>query len=342
MNLMLAVAVTAAMMKGPFPILSMPYHEDGSIDYEALHKEACYVADSGCPGMIWGQSNDEVDLLKIQEKFACFEACAKAAEGRAITLALGANGTNVSEMVEIAAEIERVAVRHPNARIAVVSRPSDDARTQEDLERGWEALARVVKRPVIMQTFGSPETPTPSVDLLAKLAVRHPDIYGYVKEEASGFAAVSRMQEENQRRPPFKTLFAGWGGWQVLMQMRQCGCEGLVTERSQYAPVIGKIWRDFNRFGKGLELVEDIAMFRLLTDQRNFPGDMRGYHLYFFVKAGIFKNMLSRDYVNRRDYPEMSGYGVGKEWKLVDTVLNDLQKAELDLLYEDMLKFSRK
>ena len=44
-------------MRGPFPIMSTPYFEDGSVDYESLAKEAVWVAESGCPGVIWWRIN---------------------------------------------------------------------------------------------------------------------------------------------------------------------------------------------------------------------------------------------------------------------------------------------
>ena len=70
------------------------------VDCESLAREARWTDDCGCPGVIWCQSNDAIDLLTTEEKFEGFEACAKAVEGRWITLALGANGTNAMEMLE--------------------------------------------------------------------------------------------------------------------------------------------------------------------------------------------------------------------------------------------------
>ena len=335
-----AVAVSAAAavpsvdeMRGPFPIMSTPYFEDGRVDYEGLKREADWLVRCGTPGAIWCQSNDAIDLLTTEEKFRGFESCAAAFEGAPTVLALGANGTNATEMLEIAAEIERVAARHPRTRIAMVSRPPDDVRTEAELEKAWDALGGVAKRPVICQTYCSDKTPTPSVGLLVRLAKRHPAVFGYVKEEAAGNSANERMIEENAAKPAIKRVFSGWGGWQWLYQLRQCGSEGLVTERVAYAPLIMRIWREYLRGDRDGKMTEPFAMYRLLIDQRNFPGGgLRDYSLYFLEKEGIFKNRVSRRYADAKE-TEGGSFGSGRKWKLDTVEISDRQKKELDLLY---------
>jgi dihydrodipicolinate synthase/N-acetylneuraminate lyase len=318
--------------------MSTPYFEDGSVDYESLAKEAVWVADSGCPGVIWCQSNDAIDLLSIEEKFKGFEACAAALAGRNCVLTLGANGTNTAEMIVIASEIEQVAMRHPRTKIAMISRPPDDVRSQNEIEAAWDALGAVAKRPVIFQTYGTDKTPTPSVELIVRLAKKHPHAFGYVKEEAAGWSANDRMLKENAHKPVMKTVFAGWGGWQWLLQLRHCGSEGLVTERCAYAPILGEIWRLYERGERSLALTEAFAMYRLLIDQRNFPKGLRGYSLYLLNKAGVFTNMVSRQYTKAK-VTEGGSFGAGNAWKLESVELKDLQKRELDLLFEEMKAF---
>ena len=325
-------------MRGPFPIMSTPYFEDGSVDYAALGREAAWVADSGCPGVIWCQSNDAIDLLTQEEKFKGFEACAAALKGRKCVLALGANGTNTAEMLDIAAEIERVAARHPRTRIAMVSRPPDDVRTQDELEAAWDALGGIAKRPVIFQTYCSKQTPTPEVARMVRLSQRHPHAFGYIKEEAAGWEANVRMRQEAAARPAVKTVFAGWGGWQWLLQLRHCGSEGLVTERCAFAPILAEIWRRYESGERGYRLTEAFAMYRLLVDQRNFPAGLRGYSLYLLKKEGVFSNMVSRQY-EKAKVTEGGSFGSGRRWRLETVKLNDLQKEELDRLYEDMMDF---
>ena len=325
-------------MRGPFPIMSTPYFEDGSVDYEGLAREARWLVRCGTPGAIWCQSNDAIDLLTTEEKFKGFEACAAAFENQPTVLTLGADGTNATQLVEIAEEIERVAARHPATKIAMISRPPDDVRTEAQLEAAWDRLGRVAKRPVIFQTYCSKDTPTPSVELLVRLAKAHPHAFGYVKEEAGGDSANERMVLENAAKPAMKRVFCGWGAWQWLYQLRQCGCEGLVTERVAYAPVIMRIWREYLKGDRDDRMTAAFAMYRLLIDQRNFPGGgLRDYSLYFLEKEGIFRNRVSRRYADAKE-TEGGSFGTGKKWKLDTVKIPDRQKRELDLLYREIEK----
>lgn len=336
-TLFASLLFAAGTIRGPMPILSTPYFEDGSIDYESLAAQTKFVA-KWCPGVIWGQSNDSVDLVTHDERLKAFDTCAAAVAGDSVVLALGANGTNTSHMLEIAAAIERTANRHPTARIAIISRPPNDARSEADIERAWDALGAAVKRPVIFQTHGAKNVPEPSVELMVRLATRHPDAFGWIKEESAGDNANVRMIQENAAKPVIKTVLSGWGGWQWLYQLRQCGSEGLVTERAAYAPILGTIWRLYESGERGARLAEAYAMYRLLIDQRNFPGGLRGYSLYLLQKEGLCRSLVSRQY-QHREVTEGGTFGWGDGWKLETVKLTERQKAELDALYDDMMDF---
>ena len=324
-------------LEGPFPILSMTYFDDGAIDFGSLAAQVRFVAKSGCPGVIFGQSNDSVDLLSWEERTNAFEVCASVVEGLPLVLGLGANGTNTAHMLEIAAAVERVAVAHPAASICIVSRPPNDARSQGDIEDAWDALEKVVRRPVIMQTHGARNVPEPSVELMVRLARKHSGVFGYIKEEAAGDSANIRMVAENAAKPTIKNVFSGWGGWQWLYQLRRCGSGGLITERVAYAPLLGEIWRAY-KAGDNDRLVAAYAMYRLMIDQRNFPGGLRGYSLYLLRKEGLCRSLVSRQY-QHREVTEGGTFGWGDGWKLETFDLSESQKEELDALYGDMVRF---
>ena len=80
-------------------------------------------------------------------------------------------------------------------------------------------------------------------------------------------------------------------------------------------------------------------MYRLLVDQRNMPGGLRGYSLYLLKKEGVFRNMVSRQY-EKANVTEGGSFGAGRRWKLETVSLSELQKKELDLLYDDMMAYS--
>jgi hypothetical protein len=177
--------------------------------------------------------------------------------------------------------------------------------------------------------------------MMVRLAKKHPLQFGYIKEEAAGNEANERMILENAARPDIKTVMSGWGGWQWLYQMRQCGSEGLITERCAYAPILATIWKLHQDGDRGGNLASAYAMYRLLIDQRNFPGKggLRGYNLYMLYKAGVFKNLVSREY-KILNVTEGGNFGVGREWKLSTLEIPERQRCELDLLYDDMTRFA--
>ena len=200
-----------APIRGAYPILTTPYLADGSVDYGSLVKEAQWVDKAGVDGIIWPQSDDSIDLLTMDEKKRGMSDLAEAVKGFRARLCLGVEGRDTAEMLELARHGESLAVS-VNPSIVFISRPADDCRTQDDLCRYYEALAEVAKRPVIIQTYNGDKCPAPSVDLLVKLAERHPTIYGWIKEEVrDGFEANRRMKAELAARPPLKTIFSAWG-----------------------------------------------------------------------------------------------------------------------------------
>ena len=328
-------------MRGPFPILTTPYHADGSVDYGSLVREALFVVRHGCRGLVWCQSGDAVDLLSFDEKARGYEALAQALEGRDATLALGCNGRDAEHMLREVRAAEQTAARHPRTNIALITRPPDTGRTQDDIRAYYEKLAAAVRRPVIIQTFVNKKCPPPEVKLLVDLARRHPDIFGYVKEESDGDKANERMVEEVAAKPVMHTVFSAWGGWQWLYQSRRCGSEGLITERCAYAPLISYIWERMENGDADGTLTQAFALFRLLIDQRGIPrGDMRGYALHYFKRLGLFETTVTRNYRNAKVAEQgIEGEGSAKDWKLEDLKLTSRQKAELDECYDDMLRF---
>lgn len=283
-------------IQGPFLILSTPFTASGAVDFDALAKEARYVDWCGCPGMIWPQSGDSVDLLTTDEKLQGMEVLAEASRGLSTALCLGVQGKDTADMLVYAKHAEKL------APAAMISRPPDSGKTQDDMRQYWRALASVTKRPVFHQTTGGVayRGPVPSTELLIELAKEFPN-YGYVKEEAG--SVIARLRALVAAKPPIRRVFGARGGYGWLYELR-LGSEGLITERAIYADVLTRVW-ELHKSGSDPDALRDAySKFLLMINlSRTHPGDLRGYQLYLWKRRGVFQTMVSRHYGASRSIP---------------------------------------
>lgn len=280
------VAETDPKVRGPFPILSTPFTENGEVDFDVLAQQARFVDWGGCSGMIWPQSNDSIDLLTTDEKLKGMEVLAEATRGANAALCLGVQGKDTEEMLVFARHAEKL------APAAIISRPPDLAKSTEDLRQYWRALAAVATRPVILQTTGSNgyKGPIPSPQLMVELAGEFPH-FGYIKEEAGN--VIGRMRESLAARPPVRRVFSARGGFHWLEESR-LGSEGVITERAAYADVLTLIW-NLQQSGENPDVLRDV--FDKFIQMVNVkPGALRDANLYVWMKRGVFKNLISREY----------------------------------------------
>jgi len=314
-------------VQGPFLILSTPFTESGAVDFDVLANEARFVDWCGCPGMIWPQSGDSVDLLTTEEKLEGMEALAKAAGTLRTALCLGVQGKNTDEMLVFAKHAEKL------GPTAIISRPPDSGTTEDDMRQYWHALASVTQRPVILQTTGGVayKGPVPSVELLTELAKDFPN-FGYVKEEAG--SVISRMRALLAARPPIRRVFGARGGFGWLYELR-LGAEGLITERAVYADVLTRIW-ELHQSGADPAAVRDAySKFLLMTNlSTTHPGgSLRGIQLYLWKKRGVFQNMVSRYYGPDRSFPASPIYSELK--------LSDEEIAEIEYRFEALKPYQK-
>ncbi len=285
-------------IRGAFPILSVPFLESGAVDYATLENEAKFVAECGCQGMIFPQSDDGVDLLSTDEKLAGMEAVVRAAQNTSTTATLGCEGKDTEEMIICAEHAEKLAAKYPSANVAIISRPPDNGKTEDDLRKYYLELEKRVNRPVIIQTGGGVAYGgvAPSVGLLLELAKRNPKVFGYIKEESGD--CNSRMALEIAKKPLVHTVFSAWGSYQWVHQARRIGTEGVISERSAYADLLAYIWEQLENGDKYGTLTDAWAKYVMMLNLKDYirADQLRGHHLYVLQKRGIFKNLLSREF----------------------------------------------
>ncbi len=315
----------APRFRGPFPILSTPFTNAGDVDFEVLAREARFADWCASPGMIWPQSNDSNDLLTTEEKLEGMEVLAKTTRDlRTTALCLGVQGKDTDDMLIYAKHAERL------APTAIISRPPDTGKTQDDLRQYWRALASVVtERPVMIQTTARRGGISPSTELLVELAKEFKN-FGYVKEESR--PVIPRMQELIAS-PSIRRVFSARGAFGWLYESR-IGATGLVTERIAYADVLAQIWQLMQSGSDPVRLKDMYSKLLLMINLREtHPGNLRGYNLYLLELRGVFRNMISREYGPEGTTPAKP--------IIQDLTLSEEEIAEIEWRFESLKPFLR-
>ena len=332
------VPATAAKIDGPFPLLCTPYTESGEVDYEVLAKETRFVAEAGAHGIIWPAAEEAIKLLTPEEERKGWETIAgviaeyNGKANRQVWFCPCCPGTNlvdtlrrlktaheVAERTTSGQQQERTASGRQQVPATALVRMCNDAKTDDDYRRQYEAIAEL-GFPIILQTYNG-KSPMPSAELLIDLAKKYPDIYGWYKVEGTGKDICPMMEKLVAAKPAVKTVFTGWGGRDWLYQYRRIGTRGVISQRPMYADLMVRVWEALE---KGKNADELFAKFMYLRNLDNVlpSANMRGWNLYVLKKRGIFKNTLSR---------ESDGKG---GCKLVDTKLTPAMIAEIDARLE--------
>lgn len=274
-----AQAAAREPMRGIFVIMTTPYTAAKAVDYEDLTKQVDYLDRCGAHGMVWPQLGSEVWNLTKEERLRGMEVLAKAAKGKRPALVLGVQGPNAEAAVEYTRQAEALA---PDALIAI---PAREAKTLEEVRDYYAALARLTKRPLIVQTTGGARGININAQFIASLAQEFPHC-GYVKEEAQ--PVIERMRALAKFRPAIKRIYGGADASALLYEMR-AGSDGNMPNAA-YADIYAQIW-DLFQAGDQKQARDLYSKTLLLTNLRQ---QVPATPLYIMQKRGVFKTIVSR------------------------------------------------
>lgn len=267
-------------MRGAFIILNTPFTSAGEVDWDDLAREVAFVDRGGCQGVVWPQGSSGVTTLTRDERMHGMEVLAAAVKGKRVTLVLGVQGRDTSEMLEYARRAETLGVD------AMIAMPPTSGRSLDDYRAYFRALGAATNRPTIVQTSGGARDLTPSVDMIVDLAREFPHM-AYVKEESDPL--ITRMQAELAARPTMKGIFGASlaTGW--LYEMR-LGLDGVITGMGMYADLMARMW-DLHERGQHDQVRDAYSRFLLM---RNLNEALPGTDLYVMKMRGVFKTAVRR------------------------------------------------
>ncbi|MFN7981648.1 MAG: dihydrodipicolinate synthase family protein [Vicinamibacterales bacterium] len=267
-------------LRGVFIILNTPFAANGDVAWSDLEREVAFVERGGCSGIVWPQGSSGVTTLTKAERLRGMEVLANAAKSSRLTLVLGVQGKDTSEMLEYTAKANALNVD------AVIAMPPTTGTSLDDYRAYFRALGGATTRPVFVQTSGGARNIFPSVELIVDLAREFPHM-AYVKEESDPL--VPRMRAEIAARPTLKGIFGASLGTGWLYEMR-LGLDGIVTGMGMYADLMGRIW-DLHERGRHDEVRDAYSKFLLM---RNLNDSIPGTDLYVMKMRGVFSTAVRR------------------------------------------------
>jgi dihydrodipicolinate synthase/N-acetylneuraminate lyase len=272
-------------MRGIFIIMTTPFTESNALDYEDLAKQVGFLDRCGAHGMVWPQLGSQVWDLTKEERMRGMEVLAKAAKGKKPTLVLGVQGLNKEEAIEYTQHAESLA---PDALIAI---PAREAKTLDDVREYYRAIARLTKRPVIVQTTGGASGLDIDAKFVAALTQEFPHC-GYVKEEAQ--PVIARIKALVEFRPAVKRIYGGADASALMYEM-SAGSDGNMPNAA-YADIYAQIW-DLYQAGNREKAQDLYDKTLLLTNLRRM---IPATPLYIMKKRGVFKTIVSRQRRNAK------------------------------------------
>jgi dihydrodipicolinate synthase/N-acetylneuraminate lyase len=219
-------------IKGVLPVVLMPYTEQGSLDEAGFFLQTEHIFDVGCDGFVVGQVS-ELLRLTATERFRLAELCAKAAEGRGVSV-MSTGAESAEAAVEFSRHAESVGVD-----ALLVMHPATLALNDEEMFRYFAEVVQSVTVPVLVHHAKSFAPDPLSIEVQARLLEEFGEVKVQFKPEAAPTPVrVSQLRDRTGGRA---RIFEGDGGM-VLLDSFHRGLAGTIPA-TEIAEVVVVLWR---------------------------------------------------------------------------------------------------
>jgi len=267
----LLAAAPPSPMRGIFPIVQTPFHNDGSFDAATLAKQTTFLLRCGVQGMAWPQLASEFWSLSISERLQGAEALLNAGKGGKAKLVIGVQADEVDASIRLAKHAAA------NGADALISLPPAGIGLVDFFTK---IAAAAPGLPLFLQAVGKI-----SVEEVIALARAVPAMQ-YVKDEAG--VTLPRISEFQSKAPQLK-VFTGAHGRTMIDELLR-GASGSMPAAGP-ADLYTKAFVLFER-GKQKEAALAFARAAVFVPEFEQYG-IEGLK-YLLVLRGVFPNHVVR------------------------------------------------
>jgi 4-hydroxy-tetrahydrodipicolinate synthase len=210
-------------LRGVYPAIPTPFHDDGRIDFERLRADAHRLETAGVDGLVPVGSTGESATLSHDEHVEVVEAVADAVAD--VPVIAGAGSNNTREALELA---RRSADAGADGLLLIS--PYYNRPEQRGLVEHYRTVADAVDLPQVVYNVPSRTGRNLEPDTVVELA-SHPDVVGY--KAASGDAGQIGEVVERTRGEEFAVLS---GDDAMTLPVLSVGGQGVISVAANVEP----------------------------------------------------------------------------------------------------------
>ncbi|MGW2492853.1 dihydrodipicolinate synthase family protein [Streptomyces sp. NPDC001606] len=222
----------AQQIKGVLPVVLMPYTDGGAVDEDGFLAQTDHMFDAGCDGFVVGQIS-EVLRLTHEERLRVAELCAKAAQGRGVSVM-----STGAETPEAAVAYTRHA-QDAGVDAALVMHPATIPLDDDGMVEYYSAVVEAVDIPVIVHHAKSLAKLPLTIAAQARLLEKYGEDRVLFKPEAQ--PTPPRVSELRDATGGRARIFEGDGGM-MLLDCHRRGLAGTIPA-TEIAEIVVVLWR---------------------------------------------------------------------------------------------------
>jgi 4-hydroxy-tetrahydrodipicolinate synthase len=268
-------------LAGVIPVFQTPYHDDESIDFDALKREVDWLFECGADGIAMAMVS-EILRLSTDERQALAAAACRCARGRGtVVISIGAESTKLA--VDLACHAEQCGA---SALMAIP--PVATAVDEAELWRYFSQILSAVKIPLIVQdASGYVGRPMP-LSLYARLQSQFAERV-YFKPEATPIGP--RLSALRDATAGQARVFEGTGGMALVDSFRR-GIVGTIPGADLVRGIVA-LWRALESGDEARAYRLSLPISALVSLQTSLDAFL-AVEKYLLVKQGVFPNTRVR------------------------------------------------
>jgi 4-hydroxy-tetrahydrodipicolinate synthase len=251
---------TIDTLEGVYPAMCTPFHDDGSIDFDALRADARRLEAAGVDGLVPMGSTGESATVSHDEHIEVVETVVDAVED--VPVIAGSGSNNTREAVDLS-----IRSAEAGADGLLLISPYYNKPELEGFVEHYETIADAVDLPQIVYNVPSRTGRSIPVDATVELA-GHPNIQGY--KAAGGDLNVVSEIVERTREEDFQVLSGNDGETLPILSVGGRGCISVAAnvEPARMSQLVGAALEgDYDR---AREIHHDLGpLFRALFVETN-------------------------------------------------------------------------